>query len=134
MVCFNDLEARKAVDNFVKTLTAAPHLQEQYQRIQEEIAVFNNYLNKDAEENLPRYVSVPRYCDENELDLSYEDQCEMANIAYNKSRYLGTPIRRGETPIGELNCYLEEILEAVLEDMEEGDCEGCPEYPCKNSH
>ena len=97
------------------------HLKEDFKSIQEQLNKFNDDLRSAYIKSLPVYMSVPRYVAENQLSLSYEEQCEMGEEATKRSLAWHKPVRQGNTAIGTLNCYLEEILDSVLKDMTDGD-------------
>lgn len=66
---------------------------------------------------LPRYVSIPQFYAELGLLANYDEMKELAFIAEGISVARGKSIKRGESPIGVLYCYLEEILDESFDEM-----------------
>lgn len=68
---------------------------------------------------LPRYVSIPQWCFENEIEMSYTEMKELAELAREESLRNGKPIKTGSTPIGTLYCFYEDVIFSAFEDMTE---------------
>lgn len=68
---------------------------------------------------LPRYVSILQWCDENEIEMSYTEMKELADLAREESLRNGKQIKMGSTPIGNLYCFYEDVIFSAFEDMTE---------------
>lgn len=71
----------------------------------------------------PRYVSIPQWCSENEINVSYDEMKEIADIAREKSLRYAKPIKMGSTPIGTLFCFYEDLVESAFEEITNPDNE-----------
>lgn len=82
-----------------------------------------SYKNYKRAENdyllskIPRYVSVPQFFDELGLKPSYQEMKQLAFLAEDISVARGKQVKRGESPIGVLYCFLEEILDEAFNEM-----------------
>lgn len=63
---------------------------------------------------LPRYVSIPRYFEELGLTASYQDMLKLGEMALQQSR---SNYKVGETALGQLRCFHEDILDKCFDLM-----------------
>lgn len=92
-------------------------LQHRYTKLSQDYKNFTEDLREYQLSKIPRYVSIPQWCSENEIVASYDEMKEMADIAREKSLRYVKPIKMGSTPIGTLFCFYEELVEAAFEEL-----------------
>lgn len=68
---------------------------------------------------LPRYVSVPRYFEELGITAAYEDMLKLGKMASERAG-IGQ-IKVGDTHIGQLRCFREELLDACFDEITGGE-------------
>lgn len=88
------------------------------------IDAYSAYKNAEREYMVaatPRYVSILQWCDENEIDMSYTEMKQLAELARAKSLLNAKPIKMGSTPIGTLYCFLENIVFSAFDEMTDGE-------------
>ena len=84
---------------------------------------YTDWIDKQIEALYPPpkltqiFLSIPRYFSDLNLQPTYDEMKELAVLADTESYYRGAKVKRVETPIGGLNCYLGEILDFCLESM-----------------
>jgi hypothetical protein len=69
----------------------------------------------------PRFVSVPRYFEELGITATYENMLKLGKMASERAG-IGQ-IKVGDTHIGQLRCFREELLDECFEDMTDGEDE-----------
>lgn len=67
---------------------------------------------------IPRYVSIPRYFEELGITATYENMLKLGKMASERAG-IGQ-IKVGDTHIGNLLCFREEMLDMCFEDMTVG--------------
>lgn len=68
---------------------------------------------------LPRFVSVPRYFEELGITATYENMLKLGKMASERAG-IGQ-IKVGDTHIGNLLCFREELLDECFEEMTDGE-------------
>lgn len=87
------------------------------------IDAYSAYKNAEREYMVaatPRYVSILQWCDENQIDMSYSEMKELAELAREESLRNAKPIKTGSTPIGSLFCFYEDIIFSAFDKMTGG--------------
>lgn len=95
------------------------HLRQDYNSVSNAYKKLLDDVKEYQTSLLPRYVSIPQWCDENEIDMSYTEMKELAELAREESLRDGKPIKMGSTPIGTLYCFYEDAIFSAFEDMTE---------------
>lgn len=63
---------------------------------------------------IPRYMSIPKYFEELGLTASYQDMLKLGEMALQQSR---SNYKVGETALGHLRCFHEDILDKCFDLM-----------------
>lgn len=87
------------------------------------IDAYSAYKNAEREYMVaatPRYVSILQWCSENQIDMSYSEMKELAELAREESLRNAKAIKMGSTPIGSLFCFYEDIIFSAFDEMTGG--------------
>lgn len=93
------------------------HLRQDYNNVANAYKKLLDDVQEYQTSLLPRYVSIPQWCFENEIEMSYPEMKELAELAREESLRNGKPIKMGSTPIGTLYCFYEDMLFLAFEEM-----------------
>lgn len=88
------------------------------------IDAYSVYKNAEREYMVaatPRFVSILQWCDENEIDMSYPEMKQLAELSRANSLLNAKPIKMGSTPIGTLFCFLEDMIFSAFDEMTAGE-------------
>lgn len=97
--------------------TLPNELKQPYEDLVQSYYDFNRAREDYLTSKLPRYVSIPQFYSELGLLTNYDEMKELAFLAEGISVARGKTVKRGESPIGVLYCYLEEILDEAFDEM-----------------
>lgn len=96
-------------------------LRSRYTELQKSYTNFKNDLHDYHMSKIPRYLSVPQFFTEHDIQVNYQEMRVLSDMARIASIRQMKPIRTGSSEIGMLFCFLEEILEDCYSDMTAND-------------
>ena len=101
-------------------LTQLPqHLRQDYNNVANAYKKLLDDVKEYQTSLLPRYVSIPKFFEELDLTASYQDMLKLGKMASERAG-IGQ-IKVGDTHIGNLLCFKEELLDACFDEMTEGE-------------
>jgi hypothetical protein len=97
------------------------HLKERYNILIEDLRELQEDYENYKRESIPVWYVIPRYIQEMNLSMDYDEQQDMASRAMNLSMRRAVVVRTVNTPMGVLRAFSEDILDEVLDQMSEPD-------------
>jgi hypothetical protein len=97
------------------------HLRQDYNNVANAYKKLLDDVQEYQTSLLPRYVSIPKFFEKLGLTASYQNMLKLGKMASERAG-IGQ-IKVGDTHIGQLRCFREELLDECFDEMTDGEDE-----------